>query len=104
MRSIEELFPRIFIKPKKTILYEGVSIGANATIVCGHNIGKYALIGAGAVITKSIPDFALVIGNPGRIVGWVCQCGEKLNFENNIAECVICNSKYQLIKNRAMER
>jgi UDP-2-acetamido-3-amino-2,3-dideoxy-glucuronate N-acetyltransferase len=65
----------------KTLVKKSASIGANATIVCGNTIGKYAFIGAGAVITKDIPNFALVIGNPGRIVGWVNRQGVRLNFD-----------------------
>lgn len=65
---------------RKTLVMKGATIGANATIVCGHNIGRYALVGAGAVVTKDIPDFALVVGNPARIAGWVCKCGVKLKF------------------------
>jgi UDP-2-acetamido-3-amino-2,3-dideoxy-glucuronate N-acetyltransferase len=64
---------------QKTLVGRGASLGANCTIVCGHDIGRYAFIGAGAVITKHIPDYALVVGNPGRVVGWVCQCGVKLS-------------------------
>ena len=67
---------------EKTLLKKSCSIGANATIICGVTIGRYALIGAGAVVTKDIPDFALIIGNPGRLVGWVNKKGEKLNFDN----------------------
>ena len=65
----------------KTLVKKSASVGANATIVCGNTIGKYAFIGAGAVVTRDIPDFALVIGNPGRIVGWVNRQGIKLNFD-----------------------
>ena len=69
--------PRSFIERKeeykKTIVKKGASIGANATIVCGYDIGKYAFIGAGAVVTKNVPDYALVVGNPARIIGYVCQ-------------------------------
>ena len=91
--------PRSFIERKTeyrdTIIGKGASIGANVTIVCGHNIGKYALIGAGAVVTKNIPDYALVMGNPGRVKGYVCKCGEKLNFDqNNKAVCPACGLKY----------
>ena len=56
----------------------GATLGANSTIVCGHTIGRYAFIGAGAVVTRDVPDFGLVIGNPGRLSGWMCQCGVKL--------------------------
>lgn len=79
---------------KRTVLYEGASIGANATIVCGNNIGRYALIGAGSVVTKNIPDFALVAGNPGRIIGWVCKCGEGLHFEEDRTTCKVCGKQY----------
>ncbi len=67
----------------KTLVKEGASIGANATIVCGHTLGKHCMIGAGAVVTKDVPDYALVIGNPGRIVGWVSEAGKRLKFDEN---------------------
>lgn len=90
--------PRSFIERKSeykdTIIGRGASIGANVTIVCGHNVGKYALVGAGAVVTKHIPDYALVVGNPAKILGYVCKCGERLNFENNHAVCSACGEKY----------
>lgn len=70
---------------KKTIIRKGASIGANATIICGHDIGKYAFIGAGAVVTKDVPDFALVLGNPARAAGWVCKCGSRLQFTDDKA-------------------
>lgn len=82
---------------KQTLVGKGATIGANATIVCGHNIGKYALIGAGSVVTKNVPDYALVVGNPSRILGWVCQCGERLHFIAEKAICATCQTKY--IKN-----
>ena len=72
----------------KTLVRKSASIGANATIICGSVIGQYSLIGAGSVVTKDVPDFALVIGNPGKIVGWVDEKGNKLVFDNNgISEC-----------------
>ncbi len=90
--------PRSFIERKTeyrdTIIGKGASVGANVTIVCGHNIGKYALIGAGAVVTKNIPDYALVMGNPARIKGYVCKCGEKLSFEHDQATCPACGLNY----------
>jgi len=74
--------PRSFIERKEeyrpTRLMVGSTVGANATIICGHTIGRYALIGAGAVVTKDVPDHGLVVGNPARLVGYVCQCGESL--------------------------
>ena len=63
---------------RATLVKRGASIGANATVVCGHTVGAYAFIGAGTVITKDVPDYALIVGNPGRISGWMCQCGVKL--------------------------
>ena len=68
---------------KKTIVKKSASLGANSTILCGLTIGKYALIGAGAVVTKDVPDYALVVGNPGRIVGWVDKKGLKITFNKN---------------------
>ena len=71
---------------KKTLVKEGASLGANCTIVCGHTIGRYAMIAAGAVVTKDVPDNALMAGVPARQIGWVCECGKKLD-ENLICEC-----------------
>jgi UDP-2-acetamido-3-amino-2,3-dideoxy-glucuronate N-acetyltransferase len=78
----------------------GATIGANATIVCGHNIGKYAFIGAGAVVTKGVPDYALVVGNPARQIGWMSEYGHRLNFnENNIAVCLESHVIYKIENN-----
>jgi UDP-2-acetamido-3-amino-2,3-dideoxy-glucuronate N-acetyltransferase len=83
---------------KQTIVGRGVSIGANATIVCGHKIGQYAFIGAGAVVTGEIPDFALVVGNPGRVVGFMSRMGHKLGFsEKGQAVCPESGEQYTLI-------
>ena len=72
----------------KTLIKKSASIGANATIICGLTVGKYALIGSGAVVTKNVPDYALIIGNPGRIVGWVDKLGKRLKFGiNNVSSC-----------------
>ncbi len=88
----------------KTLVKEGASIGANATIICGHTIGRHCIIGAGAVITKDVPDYALVIGNPGKIAGWVSEAGKKLKFdENGIGFCEISNKKYTLIDGNVKE-
>lgn len=84
---------------KKTLIKKGASIGANATIVCGNKIGEYAFIGAGAVVTKDIPDFSLVVGNPARSIGWVSKSGNKLIFVNNEAECFETGEKYVLKNN-----
>ena len=81
----------------RTHVGKGASIGANATIVCGHDIGEYAFIGAGAVVTKSVPDYALVIGNPGRQAGWMSEYGHRLVFnEEGIATCPESKEKYLL--------
>jgi len=81
----------------KTLVRKGASIGANATVVCGTEIGEYALIGAGAVVTKSVKPYALVIGNPARQTGWVSEYGHKLHFnEQGIAFCPETNQQYQL--------
>lgn len=77
-----------------TLIKKGASVGANATIVCGTTIGKHAFIGAGSVVTKDIPDYALVYGNPARVKGWVCECGVKLEFKNDTALCS-CDRKYE---------
>jgi len=80
----------------KTLVKEGASIGANATIVCGITLGKHCMIGAGSVVTKDVPDYALVVGVPGRILGWVSEAGKRLNFNNDgIAFCEKSNKKYQ---------
>jgi UDP-2-acetamido-3-amino-2,3-dideoxy-glucuronate N-acetyltransferase len=81
----------------KTLVKQGASIGANATIVCGHDIGRFAFIGAGAVVTKHVPDYALVIGNPSRQVGWMSEFGHKLQFDGNgEATCQESGEKYKL--------
>ena len=84
----------------KTIVKKGASIGANATIVCGNDIGKFAFIGAGCVVTKEVPDFALVVGNPCKQIGWMSEFGQRLEFNNDgIAECKKTNKKYKLNNN-----
>lgn len=84
----------------KTTVKKGASIGANATIICGNDIGRYAFIGAGAVVTRSVPDYALVIGNPSRQVGWVSEYGHKLVFDHShIAVCPESKEEYELINN-----
>lgn len=81
---------------RETRVGKGASLGANATIVCGHTIGEYAFIAAGAVITKNVPPYALMMGNPARQRGWMCQCGEKLTFEAGKGQCAVCGKKYRL--------
>jgi N-acetylglucosamine-1-phosphate uridyltransferase (contains nucleotidyltransferase and I-patch acetyltransferase domains) len=85
----------------KTHVGDGASIGANATIVCGHNIGRFAFIGAGAVVTKDVPDYALLVGNPARQIGWMSEYGERLIFdENGIATCPESKQQYKLQNNQ----
>jgi UDP-2-acetamido-3-amino-2,3-dideoxy-glucuronate N-acetyltransferase len=82
---------------KRTLVRRGASIGANATIVCGITIGSYAFIGAGAVVTKDVPDFALMVGNPARHRGWMCRCGAKLApLEGPGERCSACGAAYEL--------
>lgn len=85
---------------KKTLIKQGASIGANATIVCGHTIGSWAVIAAGAVITKDVPDYALVLGNPARIKGYACQCGERLHNDKDIYCCNKCGKIYRKTEGR----
>lgn len=82
---------------RSTVVRRGATLGANSTIVCGHSIGRYAFIGAGAVVTHDVPDYALVVGNPARIAGWVCECGEKVahgTLPPARARCGSCGAEY----------
>ena len=85
-------YPKGTIGYKKTLIKEGASIGANATIVCGHTIGKWAMIAAGAVVTKDVPDHALMAGVPAKQIGWVCECGERMD---NLGRCQKCGRVYK---------
>lgn len=90
---------------KKTHVGRGASIGANATIICGNNIGSYAFIGAGAVVTKSVAPYALVVGNPARRIGWMSENGSRLEFdEKGFAVCTETNVRYRLITNESIEK
>ena len=85
----------------RTRVKKGASIGANATIVCGNDIGEYAFIGAGSVVTKTVPDYALVVGNPARQIGWMSACGHRLEFDQQgIATCPESGEKYKLANNQ----
>ncbi len=99
--------PRAFIERKqefrKTVVKKGASIGANATIVCGHTIGRYAMVGAGSVVTRDVPDYALVYGVPAEIRGYVCQCGERLEMSEKTALCAACGKQYRLNPNHNLE-
>ncbi len=87
-----------------TLVKEGASLGANSTIVCGHTIGRFAFVGAGAVVTRDVPDFALVVGNPARIVGWMSEAGRKLKFDKNgIAHCDKSGKSYKLENGKVIE-
>lgn len=90
--------PRAFISRKNefrtTRIKRGASIGANATIVCGHTVGKYAMVGAGSVVTKDVPDHALVYGVPAKCAGYVCRCGERISFDAGQAACPACGKRY----------
>jgi len=93
-----DLLPRSRRHPGKflrTEIRDGASIGANATILCGNKIGRWALIGAGSVVTENVPDYAIYFGNPAKIRGFICQCGNKLKFDVDIAECS-CGLVYAL--------
>jgi UDP-2-acetamido-3-amino-2,3-dideoxy-glucuronate N-acetyltransferase len=91
-------------KYQNTIVKKGASIGANATIICGNNIGEYAFVGAGAVVTKEILPFALVVGNPSKQIGWVSEYGHRLDFnENGFATCKESKQEYQLKKNTVIK-
>jgi UDP-2-acetamido-3-amino-2,3-dideoxy-glucuronate N-acetyltransferase len=81
---------------RRTLVRRGASIGANVTIVCGVTIGSYAFVGAGSVVTRSVPDFALVVGNPARRTGWMCRCGIKLVLSGAGARCTACGRAYTL--------
>ena len=77
---------------RPTFVKKGATIGANATIICGITIGRYAFVGAGTVVTINVPDHALVVGNPSRLIGWVCKCGERLPDD---LECLLCGIRYE---------
>jgi UDP-2-acetamido-3-amino-2,3-dideoxy-glucuronate N-acetyltransferase len=81
---------------KKTLVRRGASIGANATIVCGVELGRYSFVAAGAVVTRNVPDYALMGGVPARQMGWICECGEKLSFSSNVATCHACHTTFAL--------
>jgi len=84
----------------KTHVGRGASIGANATIVCGHDIGEYAFVGAGSVVTKTVLPYALVVGNPAKQIGWMSEYGHRLTFKGNIAICIESNDRYELSNNQ----
>jgi UDP-2-acetamido-3-amino-2,3-dideoxy-glucuronate N-acetyltransferase len=91
--------PRAFIRrmdeARETRVGRGATLGANSTIVCGHAIGQYAFVAAGAVVIDDVPEYALVAGNPARVKGWVCRCGVRMHFDENLAVCDACGFKYR---------
>lgn len=90
---------------QQTLVKKGASIGANAVILCGNDIGRFSFIGAGAVITKDVPDYALVVGNPGRIVGWMCYCGIRLDFQDSSdTKCTVCGKEYTMINDKQITK
>lgn len=100
MTFTNDMFPRAFEddwEVSETMVEDGASIGANATIVCGTVIGKYAMIGAGSVVVDDVGDYELVVGNPARRIGWICKCGRRLD---NSLVCGKCGKKYKLNHNR----
>lgn len=85
---------------KQTLVRKGASIGANATIICGNEIGEFAFIGAGAVVTKPVPAYALVVGNPAKHIGWMSEFGHRLNFDSNgLAVCSESSEQYKILNN-----
>jgi UDP-2-acetamido-3-amino-2,3-dideoxy-glucuronate N-acetyltransferase len=92
-----DIYPRskVINDRVQTVVREGASIGANATLLCGIEIGCYSLVGAGSVVTKSVPNFALVVGNPARLRGYVCRCGEKLTFSGERQVACVCGLTYR---------
>jgi UDP-2-acetamido-3-amino-2,3-dideoxy-glucuronate N-acetyltransferase len=82
----------------KTLVRRGASIGANATVVCGYELGEYSFIGAGAVVTRDVPGYALMVGMPARRIGWMCQCGERLPSRVGAASCAKCGARYRIGK------
>jgi UDP-2-acetamido-3-amino-2,3-dideoxy-glucuronate N-acetyltransferase len=92
------LNPRAHVERKAefrpTRVGKGATVGANATVVCGHDLGEYCMVGAGAVVTQDVPAFSLVIGVPARHHGWVCRCGDRLEFAGRLAECAGCGDRY----------
>jgi UDP-2-acetamido-3-amino-2,3-dideoxy-glucuronate N-acetyltransferase len=92
---------------RQTLVKRGASLGANSTVVCGHTIGAYAFVGAGAVVTKDVPNFALVVGNPGRVSGWMCECGVKIATGAKppaSAACAVCGASYRANADGAVEK
>ncbi|MFH0740180.1 MAG: aminotransferase class V-fold PLP-dependent enzyme [bacterium] len=92
-------------KWRPTLIKKGASLGANCTIVCGNTVGVCAFVGAGSVVTHNVPDYAIVAGNPAKIIGWMCECGNKLNFENKAEDtCLVCAKRYQKVEEKVSQK
>jgi UDP-2-acetamido-3-amino-2,3-dideoxy-glucuronate N-acetyltransferase len=87
---------------RRTLVKQGASIGANATIICGNTIGEYAFVGAGAVVKQDVPAYALIVGVPARQIGWICQCGERLPAGEGIIKCRTCDNNYQVTSEKCV--
>lgn len=104
MAFTNDLYPRAFndsYEVVPTLVKKGSSVGANATIVCGVNLGNYCMVGAGAVVTTDVPDYALVVGNPANVVGYVCECGKRLNLDHRMrkdreVKCDSCGKQFRI--------
>ena len=100
--------PRAFVSRKKefrsTVVRKGASIGANATLICGHTVGRYAFVGAGSVVTKDVPDYAIVYGVPAEVRGYICQCGQTIHFSNKNAVCPACGKRYGMSEQDSVVR
>jgi len=97
VKTPRSAFPRNDAKRRsRTRVKRGATIGANATIICGANIGRYAFVGAGAVVTEDVAGFALVVGNPARRVGWRCVCGQEVKFKKEVSLCKACRREYRM--------
>jgi UDP-2-acetamido-3-amino-2,3-dideoxy-glucuronate N-acetyltransferase len=91
---------------RRTLVQRGASLGANSTIVCGHTIGSYALVGAGAVVTRDVPAYGLIVGNPGRLSGWACECAVTLTRNSAVSgeiDCSACGARY-LVRDKSLTR
>jgi UDP-2-acetamido-3-amino-2,3-dideoxy-glucuronate N-acetyltransferase len=93
-------FPTDTSRYARTLVKRGATLGANATLVCGHTLGAHSFVGAGSVVTKDVPDHAIVYGNPARIHGWACQCGRSLEFAGELATCAQCERSYRIAEDR----
>ncbi|MFH1368204.1 MAG: acyltransferase [Elusimicrobiota bacterium] len=104
VKNPRSLFPRERKDYFGTKVGKGASIGANATVVCGHNVGSHSFIGAGAVVTKDTAEFSLMVGNPARLAGWMCECGARIEFDGNSGKCPGCKKIYDKAGEKCIEK